>query len=296
MQTYYDRLFVDMAKHTLIWEQGAQMRPVPAGEGELVFFQRYTPLAIITAETTEGSNPSAVNLSATNVSTTLSEFGSFTTLSKKLKLTSVDSRMKGAVEVMAQNAGESRDQMVRLKGLAGTAQNAGGGAALTDIDITDTMSADELRIAVRTLKTNKAQRYADGFFLGKMGAYAAYDLMGDDVWVNAHTYKDGMALYRGEAGKLHGVRVVETTNWEETDDGGASNADLQHSHIHGKNAFGVTDLDGDSQKVYVKTPGAHSTDNPVDRFYTVGWAETMSAVPLVTDWIIEIISGATGQT
>lgn len=298
MQTFYDRLFIDTEKHTLIWEQGAQMRPVPASEGEVVYFTKYTPLAIITAETTEGSNPSAVNLSATTVSTTLSEFGAFTTISKKLRLTSVDPRMKGSVEIMAQNAGESRDQMIREKGLvgAGTIQLAAGSAALTDVGITDTMSATELRTAVRTLKVNKAQRYEDGFFLGKMGPYAAYDLMGDSTWVNAHTYKDGMALYRGEIGKLHGVRVIETTNFKETANGGTSNADIMHSFVHGKNAFGVTDLEGDSQKIYVKTPGSHSTDNPTNRFYTVGWGETMSAVGLVANWIIEIKSGATSQS
>ena len=174
MQTYYDRLFVDTAKHSLIWEQGAQKRPVPNSEGAVIYFQRYTPLTIITAQITEGSNPSAVNLSATNVSTTLSEFGSYTSISKKLSLTAVDSRMKGAVEVMAQNAGESRDQMVRNKGFASTtAQLAASSAALTDVGITDTMDADELRKAVRTLKANKAQRYEDGFFLGKLGPYSA---------------------------------------------------------------------------------------------------------------------------
>ena len=298
MQTYYDRLFIDTAKHSLVFEQGAQMRPLPNGEGKIVNFLRYSPLAIITAQTTEGSNPAAVNLSATNVSATVSEFGSYTSISKLLKLTAIDSKMKGAVEVMAQNAGESRDQLVRTHAFAdkGTTQLAAGNAALTDVGVTDTMSSSEIRKAVRTLKVAKAQKYDDGYFLGKIGPYCAYDLMGDDTWVNAHTYKDGMALYRGEIGRLHGVRFIETTNALETDNEGTSSADIMHTFIHGKNAFGVTDLEGDSKKVYIKNPGSNSTDNPTDRFSTVGWMMSTVPVRLVSDWIIEIESGATSQS
>lgn len=298
MQTYYDKLFIDIAKHWLIHEEGAQVRPLPDGEGKIVYFTRYKPLAIITGQITEGSNPSSVNLSATNVSGTVSEFGSYTPISRLLKLTSLDPKMQGAVEVMAQNAGESRDQMVRQKGLvaSNTDQLAGSSAALTDVGLTDVLNAAEVRKAVRTLKANKAMRYADGYFLGKTSPYGSYDLMGDSVWVNAHTYKDGDNLYKGEIGRLHGVRFLETTNWLETANGGTSNADIIHSFIHGKNAFGVTDLEGDEKKIYVKTPGPNSTDNPVDRFSTVGWAMSFVPVPLVSDWIIEIKHGATDQS
>lgn len=297
MQTYYDRLFIDTAKHWLIHEEGAQKRPLPQGEGKTVYFQRYTPLAIVTAQLTEATNPTCVNLSATNVSVVVSEFGSYSKISKLLSLTAVDRKMKGAVEVHAQNAGESRDQMVREKALVGaTAQLAGGSAALTDVGTTDTLSSAEIRKAVRTLKANKAMRYNDGYFLGKVSPYVSYDLMGDTTWVNAHSYKDGDNLYKGELGRLHGVRFLETTNWKETVNGGTSSADIIHSFIHGKNAIGVTDLDGDEKKIYVKTPNANDTSNPLDRYYTVGWAMTFAPVKLVSTWIIEIKSGATDQS
>lgn len=298
MQTYYDKLFVSTAKHWLIHEQGAQVRPLPNGEGKIMYFSRYTPLTIITAQLTEASNPSEVNLSATTVSTTVSEFGSFTKISKLLKLTALDPKMKNAVEIMAQNAAESRDQLIREKGLAlsNTDQLAASSAALTDVGTTDVLSAAEVRKAVRTLKVNKAMRYKDGYFLAKLGPYSSYDLMGDTTWVNAHTYKDGAELYKGELGKLHGVRFIETTNGKETNNGGTSNADIMHTFVHGAEAFGVTDLNGDEKKVYVKTPSANSTDNPVDRFSTVGWAMTTAALALVSDWIIEIKHGATDQS
>jgi len=274
MATYYDRLFIDVAKHWLVHEEGAQVRPLPQGEGKVVYFTRYTPLSIITSALTEGSNPNPVSLVATNVSVTVSEFGTFTQISKLLSLTAIDPKLKAAVELFGQNAGESRDQLVRDHGLVGgTAQLAGGKSALTDVAITDTLSADEIRKAVRTLKVNKAQ-----------------------TWVDAKTYSDVKGLYKGELGELYGVRFLETTNQKETANGGNNNADIMHTFVHGKNAFGVTDLEGDEKKIYVKTPGAQDTSNPLDRYYTVGWAMTFAPKQLVSDWIVEIKSGATGQT
>jgi len=297
MATYYDRLFIDVAKHWLVHEEGAQVRPLPQGEGKVVYFTRYTPLSIITSALTEGSNPNPVSLVATNVSVTVSEFGTFTQISKLLSLTAIDPKLKAAVELFGQNAGESRDQLVRDHGLVGgTAQLAGGKSALTDVAITDTLSADEIRKAVRTLKVNKAQKYDDGFFMGKVGPYCSHDLTGDSTWVDAKTYSDVKGLYKGELGELYGVRFLETTNQKETANGGNNNADIMHTFVHGKNAFGVTDLEGDEKKIYVKTPGAQDTSNPLDRYYTVGWAMTFAPKQLVSDWIVEIKSGATGQT
>jgi len=297
MQKYYDRLFIDTAKHWLVHEEGAQVRPLPQGEGKVVYFTRYTAPAIVSSALTEGANPTPVSLVAANVSVTVSEFGNFTQISKLLSLTAIDPKMKSAVELFGQNAGESRDQLVRNKGLlGGTPQLAGGKAALSNVAITDVLSATEIRKAVRTLKANRAVRYDDGYFLCKTNVYSSFDIMGDTTWVNAHTYKDGEELYRGENGRLYGVRFLESTNGYENVNAGASGADLWYSWVHGKNAFGVTDLEGDEKKIYVKTPGPQDTSNPLDRYYTVGWAMTFAPKMLVSDWIVEIRAGATGQT
>lgn len=289
MQTYYDKLFISTVKEWLVMGEGAQERPLPSGEGKAVSFQRYSPLTRITTALTEGSNPSAVDLSATNVTASVSEYGSYTPISKLLKLTAIDPKMEGAVKVMAQNAGESIDELIRNELNNGTAQLAGGKTVITDVAATDTFDADEIRKAVRNLKNQKAMRYDDGYFLAKTNPYASYDIMGDSTWVNAHTYKDGKELYKGELGKLHGVRFLEGTNPTTT----SSTVTVYNSYIHGKEAFGMTQLEGDEKKIYVKTPGPNSTDNPIDRFYTVGWA--VSFVPKVLDanWIRVVKHGVT---
>lgn len=281
MQTYYDKLFIKTVKEWLVMEEGAQKRPLPQSEGKIVSFQRYTPLSLISTALTEAENPSAVDLSATNVTAQVSEYGSYTKISKLLNLTAIDRRMEGAVKIFGQNAGESRDALVRAELDNGTPQLANAKAAVSAIAASDVLDADEVRKAVRELKKKKAYRYSDGYFLGKISPDVSYDLMGDQTWVNAKTYSDVGDLYKGELGKLHGVRFLEGTNPTVT----SSTVDVFHSYIHGREAFGITDLEGDEKKIYVKTPGSQSTDNPIDRFYTVGWAMTFVPKILDANWI-----------
>jgi len=67
-----------------------------------------------------------------------------------------------------------------------------------------------VRNAVRTLKNNKAKKI-NGYYVGIIHPDVAYDLMGDDDWVNASQYAGSTQIFEGEIGKIHGVRFVETT-------------------------------------------------------------------------------------
>src|SRR5690349_11625446 len=90
MSTYYEKVFLARAEYEYIFNQGAQMRTMPANEGKTVVFTRHTPLATATTALTEGVNPAEVNLTATNVSATLSEYGNTVKISRFLSLTSID--------------------------------------------------------------------------------------------------------------------------------------------------------------------------------------------------------------
>jgi N4-gp56 family major capsid protein len=75
MSTYYEKVFLARAEYEYIYQQGAQMRAMPANEGKTVNFTRHTPLATATTALTEGTNPTEVNLTATTVAATLAEYG-----------------------------------------------------------------------------------------------------------------------------------------------------------------------------------------------------------------------------
>lgn len=288
--TYYESKFLDRAKDLLVHEEGAQRSTRGKGQGKTTAFNQYTPLAKATTPLTEGSNGTEVALTSTQVSATLAEYGNYVKIAKLLSLVSIDKDGAEKAEVLGQNMGETFDQVARDALFTdATVGLAGAKAALTDIAATNTLSATEIRKVRRQLIKNKAQKYGNGMFMGKLGPDAEFDLIGDSTWVNAHTYKDGDALYKGYLGNLYGFDFLLTTN-PKTE---ASTVTVHSNFFHGANAFGVLDLEGDMPQMYVKVPTGADTSNPLNRFSTMGWAGAYVAKVLVATWVLNWKCGVT---
>lgn len=292
MSTYYEKVFLARAEYEYIHKEGAQMRTQPKNEGKTVNFTRHTPLAVVTTALTEGTNPAEVDLTASTVSATLVEYGTTVKISRFLSLTSIDANNKEKIEVIGQNMGETLDQVVRNELFTGaTVQLAGQKAALTDISASNTLSAAEIRRAVRTLKNNKARKYQGrGSYICKTGPFPAFDLMGDTTWVNASTYDNGAeAIYKGEIGLLYGTRFLETPN-QRTE---ASTVTVYSNFVHGSDAFGTIDLEGDKPQLYIIPHTNIDSGNTAGRFSTVAWGASMVAKTLNATWLINIKTGVT---
>lgn len=290
IMTYYESKFLERAKDTLVYKEGAQMKTHGTNSGKSILFNRYTPLTRATTPLTEGTNPSEDNITSSTVTATLSEYGNTLKVSKLLSLTSIDTEGKEKAELLGQNMGETLDRLVRTELVTGaTTLFANSKSSLANVAVTDVLTSADIRKAVRNLKAAKALAYADGNFIGKVGPYTEFDLRGDSTWVNAHTYSDTKELYNGEIGRLHGVRfLVSTDQYSE-----ASTTTVYSNFIHGANAFGCFDLEKDTPKMYVKVPTASDTSNPADRYSTMAWAGTFCAKTLVGAWIINLKTGAT---
>lgn len=300
MSTYYEKVFLARAEYEYIHNQGAQMRTMPANEGKTVNFTRHTPLAVATTALTEGVNPSEAALTASTVSATLAEYGNTVKISRFLSLTSIDANNEEKIEVVGQNMGESLDVLTREELFTGaTVQLAGGKSTLTDVAITDVLSVAELRKAVRTLKLNKARRYQDRIapWLGKVGPNTSFDLTEDSTFLSADIYDNGATkLYNGELGKILGVRLIESPAQKESVNAGTSNADIFSNFIHGADAFGSIDLEGDKPQLYIIPHTKIDSGNPAGRFSMVSWAASYVCKTLNADWLINIKTGASGQT
>lgn len=300
MSTYYEKVFLDRAEYEYIFDSGAQMRSMPSNEGKQVNFTRHTPLATATTALTEGTNPAEVALTAATVSAQLAEYGTTVKISRFLSLTSIDANNEEKIDVVGQNQGETIDELTRNELATGaTVQLAGGKSALTDVAITDVMSVDEIRKAVRTLKKNKAKRFQDRIapWMGKLGPDTSYDIQGDSSFLSADIYDNSATkLYNGELGKIHGARLMESPNQNETANGGASNADIIWNFIHGRNAFGCVDLQGDKPDVFIIPHTKIDSGNAAGRFSMVSWAGSYVSKTLNANWLIAVKTGATGRT
>jgi len=289
IMTYYESKFLERAKYELMHGEGAQKNTHPKGKGKTIQWNRYAPLPPATTPLTEGNNPAEVNISSTQVTATLQEYGSSIKISKLLKLTSVDEDAVEKIELLGQNMGETIDTLDREALFAGaTVQLAGGKTSLSNITASDILTTTEIRKAVRTLKTNKAIKYPDGYFIGKIGPATEFDITGDATWVNAATYSDVKKLYRGEVGALHGVRFVNVTNQKSE----SSTVVVYSNFIHGAFAFAKYNLAGDVPKLYIKTPNEHDTSNAADRYSVISWAGSYVAKVLISEWVLNLKTAA----
>lgn len=301
MQTYYDKRFLDRAKAMLVYDWGAQKRAVPRNNGKVVYFNRFTPLAVATTALTEATNPAGSDMTSTIVSATVAEYGDYVKVGSLFDLTSIDVGLQEHTDVMGQQGGETVDTLI-VKELSGgaTAQLAGGKSALTDVAITDVMSGSEIRKARRTLIANKAMPFEDGFFRGIVGPYSEYDLFGNSEWqYAAGLYGNSQdQLKSAVVGKLWGVQFKLSNNSTEEVNGGASNADIQHNFIFGKNAYGIVDIGTSATpKMIVKQSGPQDTSNPLNMFSTIGWrVDAFACKTLNANWLINIKAGATSKT
>ena len=288
---FYDRVFLERAMLMIKYDVGADRKTMPMNGGQVVYFNRFSPLAVSTTALTDAAIPSAVDMTSTIVSATIAAYGSYSKVGMLFQLTSIDVNLKEHVEVMGQNAAETLDTLIAAELSAnGTVQYANAKSALSAVAATDTFTGAEIRKAVRTLKVNKARLFQDGLFKGIIPVNCVYDLRANTEWLDAFRYADPLNIQKGEVGVLHGVKFYETNNVVSE----ASTATVYHTYIFGQHAYGIISLEGQpGRRIYVKQPDAASTDNPLDTFSTVGWKAYFVAKTLNANWIITVKSGAT---
>lgn len=296
---YYDKLFLRVAQSKLVHKQLGQInRTIPQGEGGygtgVVYWTRWSNLALVSAGQGEGVPTTAQSMTATNVTGTVAQYDAAVSISDILAYTSFGDVMKSAMERLAYNAGLSIDTVVRnIISTAGTLQSATGvaGAAWTSIPVTGTLLISELRKAKRTLERNDAMQLADGSWVAVIHPDALYDLQGDTTtggWIDANKYTEPNSdkLLMGEAGKLYGIRFLETSNGYVRGAGVVSSSSIYVTSVFGTDAFGVTDLQ--NLKTYVKDFSSGGTGDPTEKVATAGWKTAFGAAPLNTNFFVNI--------
>lgn len=291
MQIYYDKVFLERAEADIQYDWGAQKKKLPKNSGKTIYFNRFSSLAKATTALTEGANPAGADMSSTIVSATVAEYGNYTRVSSLFDMTSIDEGLKEHTEVLAFNAAETIDELIKAELSGGGTTQIVSGKALTAVAASDVLTATEIRKAVRTLRKAKAKMFDDGFYHAIVPTSAVYDLRADSVWTAVNTYVSTDNYKQWALGALHGVKFMETNN-ESTE---SSTVTVYHTFVFGKNAYGIVDIGSSSSpKMIVKTPGAQDTSNPLNMYSSIGWkVDAFAAKVLNSAWLVTIKTGAT---
>lgn len=303
---YLMKDFLERAMALNIHREGLKETKHTKHSGKTVSWNRYDPLATKTTPLAEGTTPAGSDISSDNVRATVEEYGDYTTVSSLLNATALSTAVAEKEELMAQNAGETLDDLARDELFAGaTTQFANGKTTLSSLADTDVLTVTEVRRAIRQLKKKNAPRYSDGYYLAKVGPDTAFDVMSDSTWIDVKKYNDKKDLYKGELGSMAGARFLECTSNQKSE---TSTTEVYSNFFHGRDAVGKVELVDSNKpnnkkgkhsnlkenlKLYVKTPNESDTSNPLNMYTTVGWKCVDAVKTLNSDWVINVKTGAT---
>lgn len=303
---YYNKLFLKVAEKKLIHKQLGQInKKIEQGEGGygtgVLHWTRWTNLALVTAGQGEGVPTTAVGLSATWVTGTTAQFDNAVSISDILAYASFADIMKEAVERLAYNAGLSIDTIIRNAiYMSGTPSYATQAASITAIPSTAVLSINEVKRQVRTLRRNDVPEVDGGFYVAAVHPDALYDMMVDTTtggWIDVQKYNEAEEIYRGEIGRMAGVRFIESSNAGYAGQGSvaacgvAASSTLYVTPFFGKEAYGISELQG--LKTYIKDFSSGGTSDPTEKVATAGWKCLFGVTVLNSTFYTNLIHAVT---
>lgn len=303
VNNFYDRVMLERARPLLVHDMFAQIRDLPKNNTNVIKFRRYGVLATNTTPLVEGVTPAGTQLSITDVSATVRQYGDFVVLTDWLQMTTLDPVLTEAADVLGDQAGQSLDVIIRDVIVAGTTvQYADGVANRASVAAGNKIDTVEIKLAVRTLKNNNAKRITkrvnpdngynttpvDAAFVGIVSPYTTYDLQAEPGFVPVEKYANQTKTMPGEVGKLNEVRFIETTFAKVFTAAGAGSIDVHATLILGMDAYGVSRISGEALKNIVKSLGSAGTADPLNQRSTSGWKASLATVRLNEAWMIRI--------
>ena len=301
---FYDRSLLVRAVPYFVHTKFGQVRDVPRNAGtDSIKFRRYGSLTAATTALTEGVTPTGSQLSVTDVTATVLQYGDYVTLTDVVQMETYDPILTETAEVLGEQAGDTLDQLCRTVLVATTTkQYASTATSTAEVGAAMKLDRDEVKEAVRTLKGNNAKpltRMVDpstGYnttplnkaYIGIVHPNTTYDLDDATGWVPVEKYANKGDVMDNEVGSLAGVRFVETTNAYVEEDSGVGAIDVYHTLILGADAYGITRISGESLKNIVKPLGSAGTADPLDQRTTSGWKATFVAKILNEDFLCDI--------
>jgi N4-gp56 family major capsid protein len=299
MQRYFSRELLATIEKTVVLDQFAMKAPLPEKSGgKTMRFFRYEEGDAANVDTlTEGTTPTTKALQMETVDVDLVQYGQVLSISDIADATALFNNIEQATLRIGRDSALKLDSVIRTELFSNTTgisniysgATTSYGAAITAADASDWLDA------ATALKINAASPL-DGGFVAIVGPQQARDLLADSEWQEAHHYAEPQARLRGEIGRMHGVRFVETTEPFIASSGGSqytynSSGDIYGSVVVGAQAYGVPSLSSQSPyspSVYIVS-GADKND-PLNQRILVGFKSFFAAKNIQPKHIARVYS------
>lgn len=272
IKIYYDKMLLDRLEKSLHFDQFGDKKKLPKNEGNEIKWTRYTNFAASTTPLGEGVTPDGLTLASQQLSATPVQYGDYVTLSDFLVAEAIDPVIENALDVLSYRAALSLDTIIRNT-LHNNVTNQFAGGAVNEAAVTAVMTASEIRKAAYKLKSQDVRPFGSDYS-AVIHPAQSFDLQGETntgSWLDLNKYTTTGPLYKGEIGKMYGVRMVESTNVEVAAGVGGGGVDIYRAFVFGKGAYGIVELAGNNLKMISKQLGSAGADDPLDQRSTVGY-------------------------
>jgi N4-gp56 family major capsid protein len=291
LRTFYDRNLLRRLLPRVTWALFGQPKQMPSHEGQTVNFRRFASLSAATTPLVEGVTPVGSEMSVSAITVTPAQYGDFIKISDILDFTAPDPVLIEGGQLLAEQAADTYDRLVRDIVVAGTTvQYAAGRVSRVTVASTDKLNATEIQKAVRTMHLNKVRpvtnilnastgigtKPVNAGYVGIVSAYGLYDLKQDSKFLTVEQYGSRDGLFPGEVGALDEVRFVRADNVTVYTGAGSGGIDVHSTIIMGADAFGVVEPMGIQNIVKDFGQG----EDPLNQRATSAWKMYMAAVIL----------------
>jgi N4-gp56 family major capsid protein len=278
MKTFYDRQLLTRTVPYLIHAKFGQKKTIPAHGGRIIEFRKFSGLAVATTPLTEGAlYTNLKDLTVTATTATVAQYGDAFGFSDLVSTTTIDNILKEATDILAEQAGETIDELVRDTVAAGTAvfyNTVSVNASRSDLAATDIISVADVQNIAMQMKLNRARKL-NGAWQAVTHPRVIFDLQRTQEWRDAQNYHQTGRQFDGSVGELFGVRFWETDKAKVfVNEGASSTVDVYTILVFGAEAFGIVDLAGHNLKTVFKPLGSAGTADPMNQQSSMSWVVT----------------------
>ena len=304
----------------LVLEKFGQANSIPGNATKVTKFRRYNALPNTPQALAEGVTPAGSQLTHTDITATLVQYGDKVTITDVIEDTHEDPVLQEAVKLLGEQAAQMIEKMRFGILKAGTNVIYANGSSRSAVNTP--LSLSLVRRAVRTLKRQNArfitsivrstpdygtEAVAPGFVAlihpdGANDVRNLVDSNGKSVFTPAEKY-GSLTPWENELGKAEDVRFVESTIFESWPDAGGAtstmistsgtNADVYPILFVARDAYGITALKGMFAITPMVVNPKPSDSDPLAQRGHAGW-KTMQTAQILNDaWMVRVEVAAT---
>lgn len=317
LKTFYDTELLENARTEMFYAQFGRKQRLPKNGGTTIEWRKFNTFDRA-SELKEGVIPTGQQFGSSSLTASISQYGTYTSITDKLEMRAYDNVILAATEEMGASAAATQETLIRNALLVGTnvmycdnvdvngtvlstptspaTMGAGGGSSNSDgwALLTPTM----VNKAVTKMKKDRVPRI-NGKYYAVIHPSVAYDLRQSKEWIEVHKYAATGEIFNGEIGELHGCRFIEDTFAPilgesyiysgSTTYKNKSNGVTYATYFFGKDGFGIVDPEGGGLEMII-----HDKDEiggPLNQFSTIGYKfETNGATILYPERVLRVMS------